>query len=54
MLEEAEWVAVDTTRLTFLDSLDGDLARGDLVRLEADPAWARVFDEDGILVFRRR
>lgn len=54
VLEEARWVAVDTRRLTFLDSLDGRRARDDLARLAADPRWQRVFAEDGIVVLRRR
>ena len=53
MLEEAEWVVVDERRLTFLDSLGPGRARPHLAALHRDPAWKRVFAEDGILVFRR-
>ena len=49
-----EWVAVDERRLTFLDSLRPERARPQLAALQRDPAWKRVFAEDGILVFRRR
>jgi uncharacterized membrane protein len=54
VLREAEWVAVDSTRLTFLDSLQPQRARPALAALRRDPAWRLVFAEDGVLVFRRR
>jgi hypothetical protein len=54
VLREAEWAIVDERRLTFLDSLDSGRARPHLTALRGDPAWRRVFAEDGILVFRRR
>ena len=54
MIREAEWVAVDSTRLTFLDSLQSQRSLPALSALRRDPAWRLVFDEDGVLVFRRR
>jgi hypothetical protein len=54
VLEEADWVAVDTRRLTYLDSLEPDRARAPLAALERDPRFHRVFAEHGILVFERR
>ena len=54
VLREAAWVAVDERRLTFLDSLGPGRARPHLNALHHDPAWRRVFAEDGVLVFRRR
>ena len=54
VLGEAEWVAVDERRLTFLDSLEPDRARPALAALRRDERWRRVFAEDGVLVFRRR
>ena len=54
VLREAEWVVVDSTRLTFLDSLEPERARPALAALRRDPDWRLVFDEDGILVFQRR
>jgi uncharacterized membrane protein len=54
VLREAEWVVVDSTRLTFLDSLSPRRSRPPLAALRRDPAWRLVFAEDGILVFRRR
>ena len=54
VLREAEWVAVDSTRLTFLDSLQSRRAGPALAALRRDPNWRLVFAEDGVLVFRRR
>ena len=54
MLREADWVAVDSTRLTYLDSLRPERARPALAALRRDPDWRLVFAEDGILVFRKR
>jgi len=54
VLRDAEWVVVDSTRLTFLDSLAPGRARPALAALRRDPAWRLVFADDGILVFRRR
>ena len=54
VLREAEWVVVDSTRLTFLDSLRPGRSRPALAALRRDPAWRLVFAEDGLLVFRRR
>ena len=52
VLREAEWVAVDTTRLTFLDSLRPERARPALAALRRDPAWRVVYARDGVLVLR--
>ena len=54
ILRDAEWVVVDTTRLTYLDSLRPERARPALAALRRDPEWRRVFARDGVLVFRRR
>ena len=54
ILRDAEWVAVDTRRLTYLDSLRPARARAALAALRRAPDWRLVFAEDGILVFRRR
>lgn len=53
VVREAEWVLVDERRLTYLDSMAPGRARPKLAALQRDPAWRRVFAEDGILVFRR-
>lgn len=54
VLREAEWVAVDERRLTYLDSLRPERSRPALTALQRNPHWRRVFAEDGILVFHRR
>ena len=54
VLREAEWVVVDTRRLTYLDSLRPERARPALAALRRNPDWRLVFAEDGVLVFRRR
>ena len=53
VLREAEWIAVDERRLTFLDSLAPERARPRLAALRRDPRWTRVYAADGILLFRR-
>lgn len=53
VLREATWVVVDTTKLTYLDSLRPDRARAPLAALRRDAQWTLVFAEDGVLVFRR-
>jgi uncharacterized membrane protein len=54
ILRDATLVAVDTTRLTYLDSLRPARSVGPLADLARDRAWRRVFEEDGILVFHKR
>ena len=54
VLREATWVAVDTRRLSYLDSIRAERARAPLAKLRRDPRWRLVFSEDGVLVFRRR
>ena len=55
LVEGADWVAVDSTRLSYLDAVDGGWrAKLALRRLQADSRWTPVFNEDGILVLRRR
>ena len=54
VLREAEWVVVDTRRLTYLDSLRPQRARPALAALRRNRDWRLVFAEDGVLVFRRR
>ena len=54
ILVGADWVAVDATRLTHLDSLRPERSRGPLADLRRNRSWRVVFDEDGVVVFRRR
>jgi hypothetical protein len=37
-----------------MDSLRPDRSRGPLADLRRDRSWRIVFEEDGVLVFRRR
>ena len=54
LMREANWVAVDTTRLSYLDAVDGgERARVALRRLLGDGSWRIVFDAGGILILRR-
>jgi uncharacterized membrane protein len=53
ILYRADWVAIDTTRLTFMDSLRPDRSRGPVADLRRDRSWRLVFEEDGVLVFRQ-
>jgi len=53
-LGDATWVAADETRPGYLDRV-APLATATALRsLRADPRWRLVFEEDGVLVFRRR
>ena len=54
ILLRADWVAVDSTRLTFMDSLRPDRSRGPLADLRRDRSWQVVFEEDGVVVLRKR
>ena len=55
VLGEAEWVAVDTFRPSHRDQAVAPVKfRASLARLEASGEFARVFEEDGFLVLRRR
>ena len=54
ILFRADWVAVDSTRLTYMDSLRPDRSRGHLADLRRDRSWVVVFEEDGVVVFRKR
>jgi uncharacterized membrane protein len=54
ILVGADWAAVDTTRLTFMDSLRPERSRGPLADLRRDRSWHVVFEEDGVVVFRKR
>lgn len=53
-IQDATWVAADETRLSYADRLAPLPAAVRLVRLRRDPAWQLVFEQDGVLVFRRK
>lgn len=52
-LSDATWVAADETRSSYLDRISPLPAAVALVNLRRHPDWRLVFQEDGILVFRR-
>jgi uncharacterized membrane protein len=54
LLLDADWVAVDETRLSTGDRLVARPAAERLVALRRDPRWQLVYSRDGILLFRRR
>ena len=55
VLGEAEWVAVDRTRPSYRDeAVAPERFAAALARLEASGRFVPVFDEDGVLVLRRR
>jgi uncharacterized membrane protein len=53
-IQDATWIAADETRPGYLDQGDkfGPTAAR-LALLRRDPAWRLVFEQDGVLVFRR-
>jgi uncharacterized membrane protein len=53
LLGDATWVAVDETQSSYLDRIAPLPSATDLVNLRRNPDWRLVFEEDGILVFRR-
>jgi hypothetical protein len=52
-LGDATWVAADETRPSYLDRTSPLPAAAALVRLRESPRWRVVFEEDGIVLFRR-
>ena len=54
VLAGAEWVAVDETQPGYLDRIAPLPVARRVRELRADRAWRIVFDEDGIVLFRRR
>jgi hypothetical protein len=54
VLLDATWIAVDETRPGYRDRV-APLPTATRVReLRLDPMWRVVFDEDGVVLFRRR
>ena len=52
-LANATWVAADETQPSYLDRTLPAPETAALVRLRRNPRWRLVFEEDGILLFRR-
>lgn len=53
-VHDATWIAADETRPGYADRISPLATSQRLRRLRADPGWRIVFDEDGIVVFRKR
>ena len=51
--EDATWIAVDERSPGYLDRFAPGPYAIAIARLRRDPTWELVFDEDGVLVFRR-
>ena len=54
VFDGATWIAADETRPGYADRIAPLATSERLRRLRLDPRWRIVFDEDGIVVFRRR
>jgi uncharacterized membrane protein len=52
-LQDATWVAADETQPGYADRLAPVPHAVQLAWLRANPAWRLVFEQDGVLVFRR-
>ncbi|TML23161.1 MAG: DUF2079 domain-containing protein [Actinobacteria bacterium] len=52
-LEDATWVAADETQPGFADRYAPLATAEQLVWLRRNPEWKLVFEDDGVLVFRR-
>jgi len=54
VVQGATWVAVDTTRLSYLDRASGGTpARVAFERLRRDPRWRMAYGDSGIVLFKR-
>jgi hypothetical protein len=55
VVREAEWVAVDLRRASYLDRRSSpSTAAVPLARLLTSGDWSKLLDEDGVVVLRRR
>jgi uncharacterized membrane protein len=54
VLLDATWIAVDETRPGYLDRVSPLPTATRVRELRLDPTWRVVFDEDGVVLFRRR
>ena len=52
-LKDATWVAADETQPGYADRFAPMLTAENLVWLRTNPEWKLVFEDDGVLVFRR-
>ena len=51
--DDATWIAVDERSPGYLDRFAPGPYAIAIARLRRDPSWQLVFEEDGVLVFRR-
>jgi uncharacterized membrane protein len=54
VLQDAEWLAVDTERPSLGDHRAGSQGVARIERVVASSRWRVVFDDDGVLILRRR
>jgi uncharacterized membrane protein len=54
VLQDAGWLAVDTEKPSLGDHRAGSEGLARIERVISDPRWSVVFDEDGLLILRRR
>jgi hypothetical protein len=52
-VQDATWIAADETQPGYADRVSPLPAATQLVWLRRNPAWRLVFQQDGVLVFRR-
>jgi uncharacterized membrane protein len=52
-IQDATWIAADETQPGYADRVSPLPAATQLVWLRRNPAWRLVFEQDGVLVFRR-
>jgi hypothetical protein len=52
-IQDATWVAADETQPGYADRLAPLPTAVQLAALRRNPAWNLVFEEDGVLLFRR-
>jgi uncharacterized membrane protein len=53
IVQDATWIAADETRPGYTDRIAPLPVAADLVWLRQNPAWRLVFQQDGVLVFKR-
>jgi uncharacterized membrane protein len=53
VIQDATWVAVDETQPSYGDRVAPLPMTAQIVSLRRNPAWRLVFEQDGVLVFRR-
>jgi uncharacterized membrane protein len=53
-IEDSQWIAADETQPGYADRYAPTPTATQLAALRRNPEWRLVFEEDGILVFRRR